>query len=166
MEIKNFSDRFDVRKLFLKDAEIVYNAIKDNNIFYQYHPPVATVESIISDMKALPPNKGYEDKYYIGFFKADSLIAVMDLIKDYPEKGTALIGFFAMNTDFQGKGIGSIVISDSIAYLKQLGFKKVRLGIDKGNPQSKAFWSKNGFILNGEEFPNGFSSFCIMERIL
>ena len=31
------------------------------------------------------------DKYYIGFFKRDKLIAVMDLIMDYPKKKTAFI---------------------------------------------------------------------------
>ena len=30
-------------------------------------------------------------------------------------------------------------------YLKSLGYKKIRLGVDKGNPQSYSFWSKNNF---------------------
>ena len=70
------------------------------------------------------------------------MVAVMDLIEHYPNQETALLGFFAMNSDLQGQGIGTQIISDSVAYLAQVGFKKVRLGIDKGNPQSKAFWLK------------------------
>lgn len=103
MDIQNLSSQYTVRDLHPEDAAIVYEVLKHNTIFYQYHPPMVTVESIIEDMEALPPGKVYEDKHYIGFFQDASLVAVMDLIENYPGSGTALIGFFAMNTDFQGK---------------------------------------------------------------
>ena len=166
MDIQNFSSQYTVRVLLPTDAEMVCSVLKNNTIFYEYHPPTVTVESILEDMEALPPNKGYEDKHYIGFFQDDTLVAVMDLIENYPHPGTALFGFFAMNSNLQGNGIGTAIISDSVTYLAQLGFEKIRLGIDKGNPQSKAFWTKNGFVLTGEEFPNDFSSVFMMERKL
>ena len=127
---------------------------------------MVTIDSILEDMEALPPNKGYEDKYYIGFFQDDILVAVMDLIEHYPQHGTALLGFFAMNANLQGQGIGTAIISDSVTYLAQVGFKKVRLGIDKGNPQSKAFWLKNGFAFTGEEYESDGSTILVMERKL
>ena len=164
MDIQYLSDQYTVRNLLPADAQMIYEALKNNTIFYEYHPPMVTVESILEDMEALPPNKGYEDKHYIGFFLDDVLVAVMDLIENYPHHGTALIGFFAMNAKFQGRGIGTAIISDCVDYLAQLGFEKVQLGIDKGNPQSKAFWTKNGFELTGEEFLNDFSSVFMMER--
>ena len=148
------------------DAELVYEVLKNNDIFYKYHPPMVTVESVLEDMEALPPNKGYEDKHYIGFFRSDMLVAVMDLIEHYPHQGTALLGFFAMNSNLQGQGTGTAIISDSIAYLAQLGFQKVRLGIDKGNPQSKAFWLKNGFTFTGEAYESDGSTIIVMERKL
>ena len=166
MDIQFLSSQYSVRVLLPEDAGMVYEVLKHNTIFYQYHPPMVTVESIIEDMKALPPKKSYEDKHYIGFFQNTDLVAVMDLIENYPHIGTILIGFFAINVKSQGNGIGTAIISDSVAYLSQLGFEKVRLGIDKGNPQSKAFWMKNGFVLTGEEVPNDFSSYFMMERKL
>lgn len=166
MDIQHFSSQYTVRNLHPEDAVMVYEVLKHNTIFYQYHPPMVTIESIIEDMEALPPGKGYENKHFIGFFQEATLVAVMDLIENYPRPKTALIGFFAMNTDFQGNGIGTAIISGSVDHLAQLGFEKVRLGIDKGNPQSKAFWLKNGFKLTGEEFPNDHSSYFMMERTL
>ena len=166
MEIQRLSNQYSVRALLPADAEIVYDALKSNTIFYQYHPPMVTVESILEDMEALPPNKRYEDKHYIGFFDEDTLIAVMDLIEHYPKPGTALLGFFAMNANLQGQGIGTEIISDSVAYLAQAGFKKIRLGIDKGNPQSKAFWLKNGFTFTGEAYESDGSTILVMERKL
>lgn len=166
MEIQQLSKQYLVRNLLPEDAAMCYEVLKHNTIFYQYHPPMVTVESIIEDMEALPPDKGYEDKHYIGFFQNTDLVAIMDLIENYDKPGTAWIGFFAMNTHFQGNGVGTAIISESVDYLNQLGFEKIRLGIDKGNPQSKAFWTKNGFKLTGEEFPNEFSSYYMMERKL
>ena len=164
MKIQHLSKQYTVHDLLPADREVIYDALKNHTIFYKYHPPMVTVESILEDMEALPPNKGYEEKHYIGFFHNATLVAVMDFIENYPHPGTALIGFFAMNTKFQGKGIGTAIISDCVDSLTKQGFEKVRLGIDKGNPQSKAFWTKNGFELTGEEFSNDFSSKLIMER--
>jgi len=50
--------------------------------------------------------------------------------------------------------------------LRREKFCKVRLAVDRGNPQSKAFWEKNGFALMGEEFPHGDSAYLPMERAL
>ena len=166
MEIQRLSNQHTVRNLLPSDAEMIYEVLKNNTIFYQYHPPMVTVESILEDMEALPPNKGYEDKHYIGFFCEGTLVAVMDLIEHYPNPGTALLGFFAMNTNLQGQGIGTEIISGSIDHLAQVGFEKVRLGIDKGNPQSKAFWLKNGFTFTGEEYESDGSTILVMERKL
>ena len=166
MNIQFLSNRYTIRALLPKDAEMIYEVLKANTIFYQFHPPMVTVESILEDMEALPPNKGYEDKYYIGFFDEGTLVAVMDLIEHYPNPGTALLGFFAMNTNLQGQGIGTKIISDCVACLAQVGFEKVRLGIDKGNPQSKAFWLKNGFTFTGEEYESDGSTILVMERKL
>lgn len=166
MNILSLSDQYYVRDLVPADAEMVCEALKGNTIFYQYHPPMVTVESILEDMAALPPNKSYEDKHYVGFFQGNTLVAVMDLIEHYPDAGTAMIGFFAMNSGLQGNGIGTGIISGCAACLARLKFTKLRLGIDEGNPQSKAFWTKNGFTLTGEVFPNDHSAYYMMERCL
>ena len=166
MNIQFLSNRYTIRNLLPQDADMIYEVLKNNTLFYKYHPPMVTVESILEDMEALPPNKEYEDKHYIGFFGEGALVAVMDLIEHYPNQETALLGFFAMNSDLQGQGIGTQIISDSVAYLAQVGFKKVRLGIDKGNPQSKAFWLKNGFVFTEEEYESDGSVILVMERKL
>ena len=54
--------------------------MQGNPLYFQYCPPMATHKSILDDMKALPPRTTYDDKYYMGFYEGDSLVAVMDLI--------------------------------------------------------------------------------------
>ena len=69
MDIQHLSFQYTIRDLLPTDAEVIYEVLKNNTVFYKYHPPMVTVDSILEDMEALPPNKGYEDKHYIGFSK-------------------------------------------------------------------------------------------------
>ena len=94
----------------------------------------------------MPLEKSMDDKYYVGFFEKSELVAIMDLILDYPKKDIAFIGLFMMNAQYQGKGIGSQIMDEVIACLTENEYKEIRLGVDKGNPQSYAFWTKNGFV--------------------
>lgn len=64
-----------------------------NKLFYEFHQPFVTRESILDDRNALPPGKSKEDKAYIGLFDGDMLVAVMDLIYGYPTEEIVWIGF-------------------------------------------------------------------------
>lgn len=145
MNIEQLSNTFKVRKLNPKDVDLIYALSAKNDLFYQYHPPFVTKESILKDMEALPPGIIQDKKYYIGFLEGEILVAVMDLILGYPTEGTAFIGLFMMNAEYQNQGIGSKIIKECTAYLQMSGYRKIRLGVDKGNPQSNTFWKKNGF---------------------
>ena len=83
---------------------------------------------------------------------------------DYPQEGTAYLGFFMTKKAVQGRGIGSTLIGELLDELREEGFRRVRLAVDRGNPQSKAFWEKNGFALMGEEVPHNASAYLPMER--
>ena len=152
------------RRLTEADAAQVCALMQGNPLFYRYHPPQPTPESIRTDMTALPPGKAMEDKWFVGFYDGDCLIAVMDLILNYPAADTAFIGLFMTAHDRQGCGLGSRILRDCIARLAAAGYHRLRLAVDVGNPQSLAFWTKNGFVLTGEVHPNDFSAYLPMER--
>lgn len=160
MDVNLLSRSYTVRRLDKVDIDVLFELMKKNTIFYKYHPPFVTKESILEDMKALPPQKSYEDKYYVGFFDDKTLIATMDLILAYPTEEIAFIGFFMTDVQYQNKGIGSKIIREVCTYLKSLGYKKVRLGVDKGNHQSYAFWEKNQFSAIRED------AYILMELVL
>ena len=50
--------------------------------------------------------------------------------------------------------------------MKRKGLRRARLGFAKGNCQSEAFWTKNGFVRTGEEVNNGSYTAVVMERVL
>ena len=162
----DFSQKYAVRPLTAGDVDKILALCAENEQFYRYHPPLATRESVLEDMTALPPGKCAADKHYLGFFDRETLVAVLDLILDYPQEGTAYLGFFMTKKAVQGRGIGSALIGELLNELRKADCKKARLAVDRGNPQSKAFWEKNGFALMGEEFPHGDSAYLPMERAL
>lgn len=162
----DFSQKYAVRPLTAGDVDKILALCAENEQFYRYHPPMATRESILADMTALPPGTGAENKHYLGFFDGDALIAVLDLIEHYPQQNTAYIGFFMTKKERQGCGLSTSLIGKLFDELRKEKFCRVRLAIDRGNPQSKAFWEKNGFALTGEEFPRDDSAYLPMERAL
>lgn len=106
-----------------------------------------TRKSIASDMVALPDNVDFKDKYYVGYFKNEKLIAVLDLIDGYPKKDIVFIGFFMMDISIQKNGVGSAIVNELIDYLTTLKYKEVRLGWINGNLQADTFGLRMVFVL-------------------
>ena len=165
VEIQLLSNTYKVTVLNQTDIPSILNLCSGNPQYYQYCPPAVTEDSIKKDLSALPDGKTLEDKYYLGFWMDNELVAVLDLILKYPNEKTAFIGFFMMNASMQGKGIGSCLIEEACAYLKEQ-FSFVRLGYVKGNKQSQNFWTKNLFCPTGVIAHTDSYDIVIMERTL
>ena len=157
IDVTKLSRRYEIRPLTDPDVDIILNLCRQNTLFYKYTEARPTREEIRNDMEITPPGIDRSDKYYIGFFDGQDLVAVMDLIDGYPEPDIAYIGFFMMNRQYQGKQIGSAIIGEAADYLRATGKTAIRLAIDKGNPQSFHFWKKNGFEVIYEADLNGWT---------
>ncbi len=129
---KRYRNVFFVRALETEDVDIIYDLCSKNKLFYEFHQPFVTRESILDDRNALPPGKSKEDKAYIGLFDGDTLVAVMDLILGYPTEEIVWIGFFMMDTAYQNQGIGTQIIQEAVEAMKNAGYREIRLGVDYG----------------------------------
>ena len=152
IDITHLSGTYAVRHLTPEDVDTVCALCRRNTQYYRYcgSGRTATAEDIRQDMQLLPPHTTPEQKYYIGFFDGAALVAIMDLIRGYPDDDTAFIGFFMLDIGLQGRGVGSALIAEALDYLRTLGCRRCMLGIDKDNPQSNHFWRKNGFQITRE----------------
>jgi RimJ/RimL family protein N-acetyltransferase len=150
MDIAKISNAYHVRPLGEADLPAILSLCSGNSLYYQYCPPFVTEQGIISDMKALPPKKTLSDKYYLGYFDGEKLIAVMDLIASFPDERTAYIGFFMTDVSVQNSGIGTLMIDELCSFLPTAGYTGIRLAWVKGNPQAEHFWHKNGFTETGD----------------
>lgn len=169
LEISRFSLTYNIRKLNETDIPIIYDLCSHNPQYYEYcqkNPEETELKKVIrEDLTALPPGKTSADKYYVGFFDKEELIAVMDVIDGYHEKNMAFIGFFMMNAAYAARGIGTEIITELSGYFKGEGIRAIRLGIDKGNPQSTHFWAKNGFAVI-REVPREEGTILLAEKRL
>ena len=165
MEISALSKTCTVRKLVEADIPAVLRLCQGNPQYYEHCPPAVTTETIRADMRALPPNKGVEDKYYLGLWDGENLAAVLDLIVKYPNEQTAFLGFFMVDAAQQGQGFGSQLVEELCAALAR-EYKFVRLGYVKGNPQSERFWYKNHFLPTGIVTRTEDYEIIVMERTL
>lgn len=165
MDITMLSSRYDVRRLGEPDVDGILAIYRENPQFYRYCEAKPTRAQVLSDLRVAPPGIGQENKYYVGFYDKETPVAVMDLIDGYPTPEIVYIGFFMMNRALQGRGLGSEIIREVAAYLKQTGRAAIRLAIDRENPQSTHFWRKNGFRVVKEVDRNGWPM-LVAERAL
>lgn len=142
-----FSKKYYVSKLQKNDIDQIYGLCSKNHLYYQYCPPYVTRKSIESDMMTLPDNIDIKDKYYVGYFKNEKLIAVLDLIDGYPKKDIVFIGFLMIDISVQKNGVGSAIVNELIDYLTTLKYKEVRLGWINGNLQADTFGLRMVFVL-------------------
>lgn len=145
IDYSKFSTKYKIRRLDDSDVEMILQFCKKNTLYYEYCGMKPTVQQVQNDLHALPPGIEMKDKYYLGFFDGDMLVAVLDYIDGYPESDIGYIGFFMMNVALQCKQIGTAIIRDICIYLKQIGKTCIRLAIAEDNPQANHFWNKNGF---------------------
>lgn len=166
MQIEKISSLFNVTRLTEDDVDVMLQLCSRQTIYYRHCLPFVTRQSLIDDLHALPSGKTFEDKYYLGLWQGDVLVAVLDLVLKYPDERTAFIGFFMMNVDFEGQGTGSAIIEQLVGYLKQCGFRYVRLGYVKGNEQSRHFWTKNKFIEVGISVEKPQYTVVVLQRCI
>lgn len=77
-----------------------------------------TIENLTETMTELPPGKSLDEKYFVGFWEDDSLVAILDLVIGYPKEDTAFVGWFMINRDRQGKAIGSEIVQEILTCMK------------------------------------------------
>lgn len=141
-----FSRDFSSRILTESDIPAILSLIKTNPQYEKACGVSAGEVSIREDLTLLPPGKTAADKFFLGFFQEEELIALTDLILAYPDPGTAYLGLFMVKGNRSKKGIGTSLFGELCASLKRAGFQTICLAFQRDNPQSSHFWKKQGFI--------------------
>ena len=150
IELSKLSPDYEVRRLTEADADEILTLMRGNPQFYRYCGRQNTREELLADFRLTPPGVELSRKTYAGLYDSRGLAAVLDLIDGYPGEKDAYLGFFMLRMDLQGRGLGTRIVQELFRYLRSEGYTMVRLGIDKGNPQSTHFWKKNGFVVTRE----------------
>lgn len=151
LDIQALATGYEVKRIAEDDITDVYRLCKTNKRYYRYMRSVPTRESLTEVISRIPGTAGKEDKYFVGFYEGEDLLAVMDLITGYPEVDDAFIGWFMVDRARQREGIGSQIFADVRAAMKSQGYDYLSLGCVKENKEAIAFWESQGFRITGQE---------------
>ena len=114
-------------------------------------PGLADAQSTYS---VLPEGKAYDDKFVFGVYRGATMVGCADLIRDYPDRGTALLGLLLIAEPYQGQGIGRVAYQQLEAFIRSWNTcSRVRIGVVRTNERVLPFWSKLGFVPSGETKP-------------
>lgn len=166
LPFQQISTQYQVKRMTEEDLPELLVLAQGNPSYYAHMHEQPELETLRRDLTRLPPRTTPEDKYFLGFYRDGRLCAALDLILRYPNPETAFIGWFILRKDLQGKGTGTAIINELLVFLEEQGFRYVRLGCVKGNPESRAFWEKNRFAPTGVELPTDSYIIVVMERNL
>ena len=145
----------------------VLSLCKKNIVYYEkYLQEPATLEDVKSIITELPPNTDKKQKYALGIYENSELIAILDIVLGYPEKQTAFIGLFMVDTQKQNKGVGTLIISNVLQAFKNLNFQKCSLGVITKNQPAIKFWQKHKFNLTAKISTHEKYDIVFMERNL
>ena len=150
ININDLSTNYTIKNLTENDIDTIFDLYINNDKYFNYLDITPTKQSIIEDMNETPNGINIDNKYYIGYYKENKLIAVIDLIDGYPQSNEAYIGLFMINKDYQNKHIGTSIFNELKQSLKKQNFLKIRLAYINDNVEAKHFWYKLGFTEDGK----------------
>ena len=166
-DISMLSSDYSVSRITEADISSVFRLARANRRYYRLLGQRPTMRSLTDIISEVPEGSAPESKHFVGFYGDDgSLVAVLDLITGYPEKDDAFIGWFMVDAELQGQGIGSQLFADIRAAMKGQGYDYLSLGVIKENTEAVSFWEKQGFRFSGRETQRDGRTIAHMERAI
>jgi GNAT superfamily N-acetyltransferase len=118
-----------------------------------YPPGPADAQSLLM---MRPEGLPEEAKVVLGAFVTNRLVAVVDLLRGYPNDHTAFIGLLQVHWNHQGSGFGGATYEEVQRYVETSWpeVRTIRLAIVDTNARiATGFWLRQGFTPTGEERP-------------
>ena len=94
----------------------------------------------------LPPDKDLKDKLVLGVYKENnSLVAVLDLIKDYKVIGEWTLGLMMIDPNERGNGLGRKLHEFLRKFVLESKGNVLRIGVVEENYGALKFWTEMGY---------------------
>jgi len=152
VDIGALSSEYSARALTESDIEDVYALARSNRRYFRQNRAERPARRLTDVISSVPEGAEGGENVFAGFYDGeDRLVAALDLIIGYPEKENAFIGWFMVDAEKQGQGIGTQIFADIRAALAGQGFRRVSLSCEVKNERAIAFWMNRGFARTGEE---------------
>ena len=165
LNVDSLSSEYSVRPITNGEITDVYRLCKANRRYYRYAKTEPTKRNLTDVISEMPEGTQPSQKHFVGFYDKDGLlVAILDLITDYSKEHEAFVGWFMVDANLQGRGIGSQIFADIRASLSAQGYTHLELGVIEANVEALAFWKSAGFAPTGRIVPQEHYNVVIMAR--
>lgn len=150
------TERFIIRNLNVEDVGAEYLSwFKRDDVKDYIYYKVSDDQNEILKLKDYVLEK-MSDKsiLFLGVFDKNAPHAHIGNIKFEPfrlEEGVCVFGILIGNKNWQGKGVGTEAVGETLSAIGKIGMKKVYLGVDKNNQAAIRLYEKLGF---GRDYEN------------
>lgn len=155
LDCSRLGPEFYTAQVTLEQLNDVFALYQTNPLYFQHCPPKPSRESVKEDMTDYPTSSSPDKKYYLGCWKGKELVAVIDVVLDYPTDEIAWIGLFMIHGHYQQAGFGTKLFHLLEDCLARAHYHELQLAYVKTYPEAAHFWKKVGFQPTGREVQQG-----------
>ncbi|ALO03541.1 GNAT family N-acetyltransferase [Lactiplantibacillus paraplantarum] len=137
---------FKIRLLTLADQEALLALEQSNPRYHQYFSPEPlTMTEIRHDLTAHPDEIAAAQKQVFGFYLANRLVAVLDLLNQYPQEQLLFVGLLMVNQTYQRKSVGQVIMTGLMQAALQSNITAIQLTRVTADDGVARFWHRLGF---------------------
>jgi len=160
--LQKYLNNYEIKSVTPETFPQIFSVYESNQAFFMLvNGKKATPENSIGDITAIPPNCTTAQKLFVGIWRDDEPIAVLDVITDFPDKQSIWIGLLLIHGDLHGKHIGKKITDALYTSVHDCGYQSIKLGVVENNEKAIAFWTKQGF-----EYSKKSENIIIMNKLI
>jgi len=155
MDLKNFNlQNYNSRLLDRtsdEDVNLLQGLCEQCNDFFQIcNGKNASKDEGKEYLDFLPPNKGFNDKFEIGIFDSNRLVAFVAIVRNFNQNGKYALGILLLLPEYRGKGLGKEIVRNVENWVLSENGREIRVVVQGQNTKALKFWKKNGFEVYDE----------------
>jgi RimJ/RimL family protein N-acetyltransferase len=158
----------ELREIKPDDVDAVQELIESDPGYTEritgYPPGSSDAQSLLM---MRPDNLPENSKVVLGAWAAGELVAVVDLLRGYPNDRTAFIGLLEVHGRHQRQGLGAASYGLTEQYVANAWpeIEKLRLAVVDTNAEAARFWMVMGFEPTGEAKPYRYDKLESVARL-
>jgi len=105
-------------------------------------------KTVVEFFDERPPSVGPDDALHFGLFEDDNPMGLLGICFGYPEPTDCYIGLLLLCKDARGLGFGPKALAHATNVARARGMKRQLVAVLDENPKGRAFWNREGFVLD------------------
>lgn len=129
------------------DTQRLQQLLERCSDFYLLHEGWPTpADAAAYELTCVPPGKEVSDVFVLGMADgAGSLVAMAQLLRDYPSPRDWWVGTLVVDPQLRGRGIGAELFRHTVAFIEEQGGRSIGLAVALWNERALKFWESAGF---------------------